>query len=180
MILAGTPPYDIRLRPLKCHADERGDLHELLRLTWEDAFPVAQWNAMRSKACTLRGMSVNVRMNQFFLNAEGDALLGLADLRADSPSYRKACVIELTGKHPTEVVVPSGVAHGIYYVRDSLTLAALGAPYDARDELGCQWSDPFLAIPWPPIDPLLIERDRTWPPAEQLVDTIRHRTSGLH
>ena len=35
--------------------------------------------------------------------------------------------------------------------------------YDPRSERGIRWDDPALAIAWPPLSPLLNERDRNFP-----------------
>jgi dTDP-4-dehydrorhamnose 3,5-epimerase len=175
MIVAGAALSGVAVKPLLGHVDERGDLHELMRLSSPGATPVAQWNAMHSRAGVLRGMAVHLRMTDCYVNVEGSTLLGLADLRLDSPTFGKACLIELHGDRPAVVVIPPGLAHGIYYLSDSVTLAALSHAYDPDDKLGCRWNDPMLAIPWPLISPRLVERDRHWPSAQGLVERVARR-----
>jgi dTDP-4-dehydrorhamnose 3,5-epimerase len=131
-MIAGTALNDVALRSLSRHGDERGELHELLRLSWPGAVAVAQWNVMRSAAGVLRGMTLYRETTAYLVNASGYALLSLADLRKDSPTFRRSCVIELREEHLLAVSIPPGLAHGIYCVSDCLTLAGLSRPCEPQ------------------------------------------------
>nr|WP_225444305.1 dTDP-4-dehydrorhamnose 3,5-epimerase family protein [Pseudomarimonas arenosa] len=177
-MLSGSLPADVQVRPLIARHDQRGVLFELSRNSWEGAVPVAQWNALQSQAGVLRGMAVHCENTDVYLALEGRALLGLADLRSDSPSFRARCVVELDAKSPLAVTIPVGIAHGLYFETDALVLAALSRRFDAEDKLGCCWDDPWLAIPWPSISPRVLARDQHWPSAKQLVEQVSARLAA--
>jgi dTDP-4-dehydrorhamnose 3,5-epimerase len=172
MAVVGELPRDVRLQELNRHVDMRGDLCELSRESWPETFAAAQWNVLHTRAEWLRGMSVHLRLVDAYFAVEGEILFGVSDLRRDSPSFRKGCVVALDGDRPLIVTVPRGIAHGIYSVGDSIVLAKLSQSFDPDDKLGCRWDDPLLGIPWPEISPRLIERDAAWPPADDLVRII--------
>lgn len=178
-LIVGTLPPDACVRSLDRHEDMRGDLHELARETWPGSFSISQWNLVHSCAGVLRGMAVHLRTVDYYLNIQGRALLGLADLRSDSPGFGSGCVVELDAEALFAVTVPTGVAHGLYFVTDCLSLAGLSLVFDSGDKYGCRWDDKSLGIPWPPINPILIDRDRRWTPAAALVELIaRERNSN--
>ncbi|MGH8030654.1 MAG: dTDP-4-dehydrorhamnose 3,5-epimerase family protein [Arenimonas sp.] len=162
--------------PLHRHADPRGDLHELLRDHWPHAPRVAQWNLVQTRAGALRGLAVHLQTTDYYLVIEGRAWLGLADLRPDSPTFRRSAVLPMDGEALCAYVIPPGVAHGIHCVTDCLGLGGSSRRFDPADKFGCRWDDPALGIAWPERAPMLIERDRHWPPAAALFERVREWT----
>ncbi len=53
---------------------------------------------------------------------------------------------------------------------DVSLLYQVDAYFTGEDEHGVAWDDPELAIPWPIVQPILSERDRTNP---SLADALR-------
>ena len=84
--------------------------------------------------------------------------LGLKDLRPGSPSEGDVELLELSADEYAGVVIPAGVAHGLYARTDALVLVALTAAVE--EERGCAWNDPGLGIDWPAEPLFLSERDQ--------------------
>ena len=89
----------------------------------------------------------------------------MADLRRDSPSFRRWSGFELTADNRMMVYVPRGVAHGFLTMSDDTEvfyqMSEFHHPESAR---GVRWDDPSLAIRWPQVPPALIsDGDRSLP-----------------
>ena len=89
----------------------------------------------------------------------------IADLRRDSPSFRRWSGFELTADNRLMVYVPRGVAHGFLTTSDDTEvfyqMSEFHHPKSAR---GVRWNDPSLAIRWPQVPPALIsDSDRSLP-----------------
>jgi len=89
----------------------------------------------------------------------------IADLRRDSPSFRRWSGFELTADNRLMVYVPRGVAHGFLTTSDDTEvfyqMSEFHHPESAR---GVRWDDPSLAIRWPQVPPALIsDSDRSLP-----------------
>ena len=134
--------------------DAGGHMTELL----ETSGSPAAWRAVSCRAGTLRGMHAHVRADDLRIVVEGKVALGLKDLRPGSPSAGRSELLELSADEYTAVVIPPGVAHGLFARSDALVLVALTAAEE--DEYGCAWNDPGLGIEWPGEPQFLSERDR--------------------
>lgn len=86
----------------------------------------------------------------------------LVDLRPDSPSFLKHLTHELSGDNGLQLWVPAGIAHGYCVLGEEPAdiLYKFDAPYNPEGELGINWNDPDLNLPWPIHDPILSERDK--------------------
>lgn len=133
---------------MTANADNRGVFTELFREEWVPGVRPIQWNAVHSKAGVLRGVHVHPRHTDYLTMASGEMTLGLCDLRPESPTFRLALTLELAADNPKAAIVPPGVAHGFYFVEDSIHVYAVSHYWDLADELGCRWDDPALGIPW--------------------------------
>src|SRR5262245_34707583 len=105
-------PVGVRARALVTHGDQRGSLTEMFRAAWEPELAVVQWNIVRSEANVLRGVHLHVRHADYLVVLDGEMLVGLRDLRRDSPTYGCSATQALTGSAMTALVIPPGVAHG--------------------------------------------------------------------
>jgi len=156
-----TIPIDgIVIRNLTPHRDERGELVELLRTSWDLSAQPVQWNLITSDANVLRGMHVHLRHTDYLVLVDGAMLLGLCDLRAHSRTFQTRASVRFSGERLRAIEIPPGVAHGFYFFEQSLLLHATSHFYDPSDELGCRWDDPPLAISWPGADTVVSQRDR--------------------
>lgn len=157
-----TPPLPdgVSLIPLRPHDDDRGRLVELHRDSWGICPRPAQWNLVRSRAGTLRGIHAHALHWDVLHCVAGRMEVGVQDLRPDSPTAGLSAVVVLDEAEPRAIVVPPGVAHGFWFPADAMHLYGLSVGWTPDDELGCRWDDPALAIPWTPAPTLLSERDR--------------------
>jgi dTDP-4-dehydrorhamnose 3,5-epimerase len=164
--------YDLELVALRTHRDARGDLTELYRDDWVAERPV-QWNLVNARPNTLRGVHVHVRHADYLVPVAGTFLVGLCDLRADSPTFMQTRMVELSSTAPALLKVPPGVAHGFYFARETVFTYGVTSYWDpVHDEMGCRWNDPALGMRWPADDPLLSERDATAPSCANLLERL--------
>jgi len=166
----GEMPRDVNLISLHPHSDSRGTFTEIFRDAWlPDVHPI-QWNVVHSEGEVMRGVHVHLRHFDYLTVAFGRLQLGLCDLRADSPTFRSAAMIELA---PGQAIsIPPRVAHGFYFPVPSIHIYAVSEYWDTGDELGCLWSDPELGIPWDFANPLVSARDAGLPSLDRLLEKL--------
>jgi dTDP-4-dehydrorhamnose 3,5-epimerase len=99
----------------------------------------------------------------------GYATIGLVDIRRQSPSFLRSMTIAVAGDRPQVIIVPPGVAHGIYTPGAMLYLYGLSNYYDGADQLGCRFDDPALEIGWPDKEPIQLPRDTHLPDLNTLL-----------
>lgn len=164
--------------PLQPHADERGVLIELFRSAWTPGFAPVQWNLVHNVGNVLRGFHCHVRHTDLLAMVTGSMVLGLKDLRRESPTHDTSATVVLTPDTGL-VLIPPGVGHGFAFVEPASLLNAVSHEWSKDDELGCRWDDPALDIDWGCDDPILSERDRTAGSLQELRDTVtRGRQPG--
>jgi dTDP-4-dehydrorhamnose 3,5-epimerase len=153
------------------HLDERGSVCELHRIDWEN-FEPAQWHALTNRAGTLRGMHLHVRHADYKIVVAGREALVLKDLRSGSPTEGRAVRVESSADKLTSVIIPPGVAHGIYAYEDSVTLVGSTALYDPDDEFEFSWADPELGVDWPAAPEHVSSRDRNAQSLRSLIEEL--------
>lgn len=158
-----TLPDGVALRPLPPNRDERGAFTEIFRESWQTGIVPVQWNMVRSHASVLRGVHLHLHHDEVYVLPEGDALIGLKDLRRRTATRGVTGFVRLAASRPQLLTVPRGLAHGLYFITSSLLLSGVTAFYNPEDEIGCRWDDPDLGIAWPVANPSLSERDSTAP-----------------
>jgi len=157
--------------PLALHTDARGDFVEVFRAQWIPDFEPVQWNVQASGRNVLRGFRCHVRHTDLLIVASGTVLLGLADLRAGSPSTGVSEMIEL--KPAAEaVLIPPGVGHGLYFPEPATLVQAVTHTWSADDELGCRWDDHDLDLDWGCDDPIISDQDRNAGTLAELRDAV--------
>ena len=153
-------PLGVRIRPLEPHPDRRGWLVEAFRESWQTGVQGAQLNLTWSRAGTLRGSHVHGRHADYFVLASGRTIIGIKDVRKQSPTFGMTAVVELSSESPSAMTVPPGVVHGLYFPVDSILLTVESDVYDPVEEIRCRWDDPELEIPWSFPSPILSDADR--------------------
>ena len=143
------------------HTDVRGTFMEVYRDEWVDDTQPIQWNVVHSSANTLRGVHVHVDHHDYLTVLSGLMLLGLHDIRPESPTYGRSSTIELSTEPSRAILIPPGVCHGFYYLQPSIHLYAVSHYFNPADELGCRFDCPELNLDWPATSPLLSQRDQT-------------------
>jgi dTDP-4-dehydrorhamnose 3,5-epimerase len=156
----------VEVLELPVEDDPRGALVELCRNVWMEPDEPVQWNAITNRPGALRGVHWHNRHVDFIAPIHGSVLVGTVDLRIGSPTERRAEVVELRAAEPHAIVIPAGVGHGFLSVRASVVMYGVSAYWDPDDELGVQWDDPALGIPWPPetAGAVVSGRDALFPP----------------
>jgi dTDP-4-dehydrorhamnose 3,5-epimerase len=123
-----------------------------------------QWDFVNRDANVLQGVHVHRRRWDYVIVLDGEATIGLRDIRADRASRGRTMKIEVSGREPTVVTIPPGVAHGIYARTALRYLYGLTVAWTGDDDdLGCRYDDPALAIAWPAASPLVLQRDLELP-----------------
>ncbi len=162
-------PDGCALFDFSTHGDSRGALTEMFREEWQTGIQPVQWNFVRSNANVLRGVHVHVVHSDYLVCTGGTMLLGLVDVRPDSPTHRLSTVVTLSGDAMQAALVPKGVAHGFHFPGPATLCYAVSHYWNTVDEIGCRWDDPDLGLDWDVVDPVLSERDRTAGSAAEMV-----------
>src|ERR1700716_515657 len=108
-------PQGVHHTALTPHPDDRGSLVELFRESFPGGFRAVQWNAVTSRAGVLRGVHVHLVHSDYLCVLAGRAVVGLCDLREESPTHHAAAVVELSAAAPSALTIPPGGAHGFYF-----------------------------------------------------------------
>ncbi len=173
-------PEGVVIHALTPHPDPRGNLVEIFRESWDLGCRPLQWNAITSTAGVLRGIQAHVRRVDHLIPAAGRMLLGLHDLRPWSSTSGASELIELDARAPRAVIVPAGVAHGLYSTEPSLLVHGASHYWDATDELACRWNAPEIGLGWPVRSPILSERDATAADYSGFVEAFLAKWAAVH
>ncbi len=126
-----------------------------------------QDNLSRSAANVLRGLHYTVAhpQAQIVFVSRGIIFDVVVDLRRFSPTFGRWAGFTLDGRHPAQIYMPAGCAHGFCVLsEDGAEIQyKCSQPYRAGDEGGVAWNDPDLAIAWPLAAPVLKPRDAAFP-----------------
>lgn len=95
---------------LVSHIDDRGSFTEIYRETWLTGFKSIQWNIVTSKEDTLRGVHVHKDHYDYLMVLSGKMLLGLHDIRRDSPTFGTSKFLDLSAENRRAVSIPPGFA----------------------------------------------------------------------
>ncbi len=126
-----------------------------------------QSNHSRSVAGSLRGLHYQRHpkaQGKLVRVVFGEIFDVAVDLRRGSPTYGKWLGMTLSARDPKMIYIPMGFAHGFCTVSEEAEVLYMTTEeYSPVEERGAAWNDPDLAITWPVTEPVLSERDRTWP-----------------
>ncbi len=158
-----------RIRP-KIFWDERGFFRETFRKPLYVAAGIDvdffQDNHSFSKKGTVRGMHFQRSPGQAKLVTvvQGKIFDVVVDIRPTSPTFGKWEGVYLDGEVGDQLYIPVGFAHGFCVMSESAHVCyKVSAVYDAKEERGFRFDDPFVGIEWPVEAPLISERDRASP-----------------
>ena len=119
------------------------------------------------KRGTLRGMHFQrppkpeIKVVRCSRGAVYDVLL---DLRPHSPMYLKYEAFELTAENRDSLYVPEGIAHGFQTLTDGVEMFyQMSEVYAPALNDGVRWDDPAFSIDWPLKDPILSDKDKSYP-----------------
>lgn len=88
----------------------------------------------------------------------------LVDLRPESPAFKQWLAVELTADNYRMVFIPAGFAHGYQTLVDETDVFyQMSGFYHPESARGVRWDDPAFGIIWPLPNPLISDKDRSYP-----------------
>ncbi len=118
-------------------------------------------------ARTLRGMhfqaapAAEIKIVQCVRGSIYDVII---DLRPGSDTYCQWAGYELTAGNNRILYIPAGFAHGFMTgADDSAVYYMISECYAPQFAGGVRWDDPVFGINWPSGDPIISDKDRSWP-----------------
>lgn len=128
------------------------------------SFEIRELFTSRSKTGVVRGLHFQrppADAAKLVCCLDGAVLDAVVDLRVDSPTFGRHCLVELTPELANAVYVPTGCAHGFLVTHgEALVLYAQSGEHDAELEGGVLWSSARIAWPVDPDDGSVIVSDR--------------------
>lgn len=129
---------------------------------------VAQCNiSFNDKRGTLRGMHYQAEPYQedkLVRCTQGVIWDVIIDLRKESPSFKSFFGVELSATSRNALYVPKGFAHGFQTLtNEAEVLYMMSERYHPDSARGVRWDDDAFRIDWPIPNPILSDRDRSFP-----------------
>jgi dTDP-4-dehydrorhamnose 3,5-epimerase len=165
-----------RIVDIESHADERG----LFARTWcaaefENAgLPanVVQCSISRNScAATTRGLHFQLppsREGKLVRCTRGGIVDIVVDLRQNSATFLEHVMVELNEENCRGIYIPVGCAHGFQTLTDNSDVFYQMTDFHAPElSAGLRWNDPALGISWPDVNPIMNDRDRTYPDLDE-------------
>jgi dTDP-4-dehydrorhamnose 3,5-epimerase len=168
-------PGLVLVRP-RSFEDPRGAFRELYKYSDFAAAGISetfmQDNWSRSAKGVLRGLHFQRpprAQAKLVWAIQGEIYDVVVDIRRGSETYGEWLGVTLSSDESSLLYVPAGFAHGYCVLSDGVEVHyKLTAEFAPEFEGGLAWDDPDLAIAWPVDEPLLSEKDRTWPRLREL------------
>jgi dTDP-4-dehydrorhamnose 3,5-epimerase len=164
----GEPLEGVRLQPLTVHPDHRGTFTEVFRESWSTGIALEGWDMLSMEPGALWGVHLRAWSDCYLVLLQGRATAGLCDLRGRPSVLRGSIVVELSDEARVALIIPRGIAHGLYFHEPSVLVIAASRGRRPEPGLGCAWDDPRLEIPWPSRHARLSPRDAALPPLAEL------------
>ncbi len=155
----------VQLVTFDAFGDNRGRFMETFRREWfpQRSWDIVQCNRSESQAGVLRGLHYHFNQVDYWTVMAGTIRVGLADLRAGSPTRGAACTFELSSGGLQGLFIPIGVAHGFVSLTEVTLFYIVDNYYTGGDEFGVAWNDPALGLDWGVPNPMISKRDATNP-----------------
>lgn len=85
-----------------------------------------------------------------------------ADIRPQSPTFKKYVKVELSEDNKNMLYIPEGFAHGFVALSDEVELLyKASGEYNVESDCGIKWDDPDIGIDWEiDFEPLLSDKDK--------------------
>ena len=159
--IALTPMVDSRGTFARSFCRHRFALHGI-------DFQVAQCNrSHNARHGTLRGMHFQcppheeAKLVRCSRGALWDVII---DLRPSSATLGRWFGVELSEANDMSLYVPPGFAHGFQTLaKDTIIEYTMSEFYEPSAASGVRWNDPAFGIIWPLAEPLLSDRDQSYP-----------------
>ncbi len=126
-----------------------------------------QDNHSASKKNVFRGLHYQIRpfeqakLVQVISGAIWDVIV---DIRRKSKTFGQWEGFELNAQNHKMLYIPEGFAHGFLALEENThVIYKTSRIYSPKHESGILWSDPEMAIQWPVKNPVVNERDQSFP-----------------
>lgn len=173
MLFEPTTIHGVFAVRLKRQKDERGSFarlfcsQEFAEHGLAAAF-VQESLSVTRRAGTIRGMHFQPAPHaevKFVRCVRGAVFDVVADLRPDSPTYRRWEGFHLSARGDLALYIPKGCAHGFQSLEDdSELLYHMDTPFAAHAAAGFRYDDPAYGIVWPRPVTIIAAKDLAWPP----------------
>lgn len=155
----------------KIFPDERGAFAELFK---QSDFAAAgldanfvQINYSQSKKNVVRGLHFQMppkAQGKLAQVSSGKAFDVAVDIRKDSTTYGQWVGVTLTSEEKNMLYIPPGFAHGFCALEENTEFVYYCTDEYSKDhERGIFWNDPAIGIDWPVENPIVSDRDTTYP-----------------
>lgn len=152
--------------------DFRGSLIKLYRKEiFQEILPnIEELYISNSKYGVIRGLHFqlgNKGQDKFIYCISGNLLDVSVDLRPNE-NFGRIHLEELKGGSPFVLGIPGSFAHGVIILEENTTFINMTSqPYSPGDERGIRWDS--LGIKFPIKDPIVSEKDKSWPSLEEIL-----------
>jgi dTDP-4-dehydrorhamnose 3,5-epimerase len=134
--------------------------------------PFIQDNWSHSVHGVLRGLHYQLppkAQGKLVMAFSGKVFDVAADIRPDSPAYKKWIGVELLAGNGRMLYIPPGLAHGFCVLSEEADFVyKVTEEYAPELERGVVWNDPQIGVQWPITDPIISPRDAQLPSLEQV------------
>lgn len=176
-------PGVIVIEPLR-HKDKRGYFLETYKASEYKKYGICEDFVQQNHSHSLsknilRGLHFQIKRPQAQLITvfNGSVFDVVVDIRPKSKTFGQWYGIELgTMLAVNQIYMAPGFAHGFYVTSDTADVHyAVSREYDHDDEGGINWADPELRITWPASNPIINDRDNSYPLLHSLsVEELPH------
>jgi len=135
--------------------DDRGKFIETFKLDYFNNvnlnINIVQENESTSSKNVIRGMhfQYDEPQGKLLRVVSGKIILVEVDIRYNSPTFGKHCVIELDSTKSKMVWIPPGFANGFLSLEDDTrVLYKCTSKYNPSGESSIRWNDPEIGIDW--------------------------------
>jgi len=125
-----------------------------------------QDNVSFSRKGALRGLHFQYLQSQGKLVQvlSGKVLDAAVDIRVGSPTFGKWVLVELSDANHGQLYIPTGFAHGFCVMSETVIFSYKCTEYyNPSAEGGIIWNDPDIGIDWPIAEPVLSQKDASYP-----------------
>ena len=169
-------PDVILIKP-EVHYDQRGFfLESYSKKYFEEAGineEFVQDNHSFSIKNTLRGLHYQLEpfeQSKLVRCISGEIIDVAVDIRRNSGTFGKFVMVNLSSENKNMLYIPRGFAHGFLVISDYAEVVYKTDNYYSREhERGILWNDDDIGVRWPVPDPIISDKDKSWPRLRDLV-----------
>ncbi|MBI2464358.1 dTDP-4-dehydrorhamnose 3,5-epimerase family protein [Candidatus Peregrinibacteria bacterium] len=143
---------NVKIKKIINHPDERGYFREILRDDDHLMSRFGQTSVTMSHPGVIKAFHWHKKQDDLWYIAQGEALVGLYDMRKNSSTFGQSQRIHVTENNPMLIFIPIGVAHGYKVLGEKplLLFYHTTMSYDAKnpDEGRMPHDDPEIHFNW--------------------------------